>query len=97
MIRYNTIYNKIAASIITYGGEAVTADIYGNNIVQTDSGNYGRAIDIHTGYDYTGARFNVYHNTIYLANDSRGFYDGTNLPGVCTFKNNLIYNTGTNY
>ncbi|MBA7516911.1 hypothetical protein ES705_08960 [subsurface metagenome] len=94
-VRYNKVYAKSSKGISTYGGQPMTIDIYGNTVHHDGSLSGGRAININTGYDYTGAHFNVYFNTIYVEGDARGFYDGSNIAGTVNFENNVIYNTGT--
>jgi len=96
IIRYNKVHAKVYGGIAAFGGQPVTASIYGNVVTNFGSSAGRTGIDIHPSYNYTGASFNVFNNTILVDNGAVNFYDGSSVAGCTKFNNNILWNTGTN-
>jgi uncharacterized repeat protein (TIGR02059 family) len=97
VVRYNHIYAKGNWGIVSFEGQAITADIYGNYISNIGGSGTRGGIWFPTctgAHAYVGAHFNIYNNTI-IVDGSDGVKDHTELAGTVNFYNNIIYNSGT--
>jgi hypothetical protein len=97
IIRYNkfSIGRTDDWDFIVQKGQAITMTAYSNLFIHNSKSNTsgGNIWTIGNG-NYSGAMLNFFNNTFYTRS-GRTYEDDSNLPGVCTFENNIIYHAGT--
>ena len=98
IVRYNKINATLDNTFCIYitQGQAKSVDVYCNQLYSSTKTTNGGGIWVvsSTSPDWTGAKLNFYNNTIYTL-AGRSFTNDCAVAGVVTFKNNLLYNTGT--
>lgn len=96
-VRYNKIHTTTDNNFGIYitQGQAKTVFVYSNLIYSETKTTNGGGIWIvsSTSPSWSGAELKFYNNTIYTL-AGRSFNNDCAVPGVVTFKNNLIYNAG---
>lgn len=98
IVRYNKINATLDNTFCIYitQGQAKSVDVYYNQLYSTTKTTTGGGIWVVTSTSpaWTGAKLNFYNNTIYTL-AGRSFTNDCSIAGVVSFKNNLLYNTGT--
>ncbi len=97
ILRYNELHVSDGFALAIQGGQAKTADIHYNKIssdtTQT-SPNAGAVVIWNAPARYANAALRFFNNTLYTKGGV-SFLDNSQTPAVVTFRNNLVYNSGS--